>query len=68
MIAQDTGFTQHLPTGEGLFAFNSIEEVLRASHQVQIDYPKHARRARELAEEYFDSAKVLPKLLQQIGV
>ena len=67
VIAQDTGFSRYLPTGEGLFAFTTSEEVVQAAEEVRTDYNKHASQARSLAEEYFDSAKVLPKLLQHIG-
>jgi hypothetical protein len=67
VIAQETGFSRYLPTGEGLFAFKDSEDFVRATEQVGAHYRKHAARARAIAEEYFDSAKVLPKLLQQIG-
>ena len=67
VIAQETGFSRHLPSGEGLFAFNTSGDVLRAVDELRTDYPKQASRARAIAEEYFDSAKVLPKLLQQVG-
>jgi hypothetical protein len=67
VIAQETGFSRHLPTGEGLFAFTNSDDVVQATEAVRADYRKQAVKARSLAEEYFDSAKVLPKLLQQIG-
>jgi hypothetical protein len=67
VIAQETGFSRHLPTGEGLFAFTNSADVVQATEAVRADYKKQAAKARSLAEEYFDSAKVLPKLLQQIG-
>jgi hypothetical protein len=67
VVAQETGFSRHLPTGEGLFAFTNTEDVVQAAETVRADYKKQAARARSLAEEYFDSARVLPKLLQQIG-
>jgi hypothetical protein len=67
VIAQETGFSRHLPTGKGLFAFSRREDVVHATQEVRADYPKHAARARAIAEEYFDSAKVLPRLLEQIG-
>ena len=67
VIAQETGFSSYLPTGEGLFAFTNTEDVVHAVEQLRADYKRHAIRARSLAQEHFDSAKVLPKLLQQIG-
>jgi len=67
VIAQETGFSNYLPTGEGLFAFTNSEDVMNAAEALRADYKKQAAKARSLAEEYFDSAKVLPKLLGQIG-
>ena len=32
------------------------------------DYERHRRAARAVAEEYFDSNKVLGRLVEQIGV
>jgi hypothetical protein len=67
VIAQDTGFTRFLPTGEGLFAFQTSEDVVAAVRALHADYGRHARAARAIAEEYFESDKVLTRLLQGIG-
>jgi len=67
VIAQDTGFARVLPTGSGLFAFSSADDVLAAIEAINGDYAKHRRAARELAEEVFDSAKVLTRLLHSVG-
>jgi len=67
VIAQETGFSRFLPTGAGLFAFETAEDVLAAIEEMNGDYPRHARAARALAEEFFDSDKVLGSLLQRLG-
>ena len=67
MITQDTGFGTVLPTGEGLFAFNSMEEILAAFEEINADYEKHSRAARAIAEEYFKAETVLTKLLGDLG-
>jgi hypothetical protein len=67
VIAQETGFSNFLPTGEGLLAFETMEELLEGLQKVGDDYTKHSRAARMIAEEYFDSDKVLNRLLQQVG-
>ena len=46
VIAQSTGFEQFLPTGEGLFAFRTMDEVLAAVDTIESDYPKACRAAR----------------------
>jgi hypothetical protein len=66
VIAQDTGFSAWLPTGEGLHAFNTPEEALTAIEALQSDYARHARAARSIAREYFDSDRVLSKLLEPL--
>jgi hypothetical protein len=67
VIAQETGFSRFLPTGEGLFAFENTEDILRAIAALRADYPRHARRARAIAEEHFDSDRVLSGLLRTLG-
>lgn len=68
VVTQDTGFTEWLPEGAGLFSFNSPEEAAAAIASVQGDYLYHCKAARELAEEYFDSRKVLTRLLDRLAV
>lgn len=68
VITQDTGFSNVLPTGEGLFAFQTLEDVLAAFDAINSNYHKHCRAALEIAHEYFDSKKVLGNLLRQIGI
>jgi hypothetical protein len=65
VVVQDTGFATALPVGEGLLAFRTLEEAAVAIREVEGDYPQHARAARALAEEYFDSDKVLGRLLEE---
>ena len=65
VVAQDTGFPHHLPTGEGLLAFTSAEEAVPALEGVSADYGRHARAARALAEELLDSRRVLTRLLER---
>src|SRR5262249_38602666 len=68
VITQETGFGRHLPTGEGLFGFTKMNDVLAAIDAVESDYPRHCRAARELAAEYFAADKVLASLMQRAGV
>lgn len=67
VLAQETGFSDLLPIGEGLFAFTTTEDVLEAIESLNLSYERHAATARCLAEEYFDSKKVLDRILDQLG-
>jgi len=67
VITQDTGFGTILPTGEGLFAFNTMEEIQTAFEVIECDYERHCRAARDIAEEYFKAETVLARLLNDLG-
>jgi len=64
-VVQDTGFSAHLPTGEGLFAYRTIDEALAAIDALLSDYERHSRAARELAQTHFAAEVVLPPLLER---
>jgi len=66
VIAQDTGFVSHLPVGEGLFAFATAADAPAAVEAIAADYARHRRVARAIAEEHFDSRRVLPALLERV--
>jgi hypothetical protein len=65
VVAQDTGFSEVLPVGTGLFAFDSIEQAVEAFLSIESDYDLHSRAARAIAEQYFDSDRVLTGLLDE---
>ncbi|HJZ73896.1 MAG TPA: hypothetical protein VKE51_19290 [Vicinamibacterales bacterium] len=67
VVAQDTGFGDYLPTGEGLFAFSTVDDAVSAIDMVNVDYLRHCRRAREIAEVHFRAERVLGSLLERIG-
>ena len=65
VLVQDTGWTAHLPHGDGLLAFSNVDEALAGIDRINGDYSRHARRAGEIAREYFDAARVLRRLLEE---
>ena len=64
IVVQDTGFSAVLPVGEGLLPFTTMEEAVGALHEAEGNYARHSKTASAIAEEYFDSDKVLSRLLQ----
>jgi hypothetical protein len=68
VLVQDTGFSRNLPVGEGLLTFTTLEQAVAGANAIAGDYDGHCRAARSVAEEYFDSDKVLSRLLEEIGV
>lgn len=67
-VVQDTGWSDYLPTGEGLFAFRDAAGAVAAIDAIERDYPRHQQAARFLAETRFDSSVVLTDLLDQVAV
>jgi hypothetical protein len=68
VITQDTAFGKYIPTGEGLFSFTTMEEILAAIDAINSDYQKHSRTARAIAAENFRAETVLGKLLEDAGL
>jgi hypothetical protein len=66
-LVQDTGFSRNLPTGAGLLTFSNMEEAMAGAESITRDYAIHRCAARAVAEEYFDSNKVLQRLLSEIA-
>ena len=68
VITQETGFSNILPTGQGLFAFSTMEEIVQAVESINSDYEHHRRAASAIAQEYFNYEVVLTRLLADIGL
>jgi GT2 family glycosyltransferase len=68
VVTQETGFGNVFPTGCGLFGFDSPDEALAAVEEIDGDYTRHARGARELARELFSHEVVLGRLLEDLDV
>ena len=63
-IVQDTGFSANIPTGDGLLAFENEDQAIAAIESVAAHPDRHARAATEVAREYFDSSRVLTRLIE----
>src|SRR5215212_250653 len=61
-VVQDTGFSEHVPTGDGLFAFRTADEAKAHLESIRANYERHSRAARELARAHFSAEVVLPDL------
>jgi hypothetical protein len=66
VLAQDTGLGELYPLGEGLLAFSTLDEAVAGVEAIRSDPARHARAARALAVEHFDSDKVLGRLLERL--
>ena len=68
VITQDTAFGNVLPTGEGLFAFSSLDDVAAAVERIDRDPRRHQAAAEAIAREYFSHEVVLGGLLDYLGM
>lgn len=68
VVVQDTGFKNYYPTGEGLFAFNTIDEAVAAIENIETNYRHHCDAARAVAEREFTADMVLQRLLNDAGL
>jgi len=64
VIIEDTGLKDWLPVGEGLLTFQDPTSAVDCINTVNSQYEHHAQAARDIAEEYFATDKVLPRLLE----
>jgi hypothetical protein len=66
VITQDTRWSAYIPSGAGVLAINNLEDALEAVNEISGNYAYHARAAKNIAHEYFDSFKVLGDILDHI--
>jgi hypothetical protein len=62
-VVQDTGPSSFLPDDGGLFRFSTASEAVEAFAAINEDYRKHCRKARFIAERYFDSKQIALEIL-----
>ena len=68
VVSQDTGFSNVLPTGQGLFGFTTLEQAVTAIDQINSDYERQCEAARDFAHEYLDAARIASKMLTDLGL
>lgn len=66
VITQETGFSRFLPTGRGLHAFRTMDEVVEAIEAIERDYEGSSAAAYEIAREHFAAEKVLNEMLRRL--
>jgi len=67
VVAQDTGWTAALPSGDGLLSFTDTISAAAALAEVAAAPDRHARAAREIAEAHLSAPVVLGPLLDRLG-
>jgi hypothetical protein len=68
VVAQDTGWSDHLPSEKGVLAFSTAEQATEALEAVEASPEIHGAAARDIAARFFDARVVLTRLLSDAGV
>src|SRR5207244_1343627 len=68
VITQETGFSNHLPTGRGLFGFRTMEEIPAAIDTIESSYTRASQAALEIANACFSATVVLQSLLRRANL
>jgi hypothetical protein len=63
VLAEETGFSDFIPTGRGIVKFGDIEEALAGVAEIDGNYAMHSRYAREIAADLFNSDRQLRAML-----
>jgi hypothetical protein len=64
-VVQHTGASRFLPDADGLLRFRNFEEAIHLLAETEVNYARHCKSARVLAETFFDASKVAHKLLER---
>ena len=63
VLLQETGWSNWLPEGMGLVAFDSLDEAVERVKEIEKDYAAHSRGAEKVAEEHLDARRSIPQAL-----
>jgi hypothetical protein len=67
-LVQSTGCEWKFPGQQGFVTFHNFDEALAGLKAIEADYDTHCKAARRLAEQHFDSSRVLSELLSHVGL
>ena len=68
VVLQDNGLRGVLPSGEGLFLVDDVEQAAAAIKAIRREPARHARAARAIAVEHLDAGEVLGRFLDELSV
>lgn len=66
-LVQSTGCEWKFPDQKGLVMFRNHEEAIAGLNAIDEDYLEHCAAARRIAEQHFDSTKVLDQVLAHVA-
>ncbi len=67
-LVQETGFSKHIPIGNGILTFRTMDEAILGANKIANDYENQCHSARQIAMKFFDSQEVLGRFLDEVGL
>jgi hypothetical protein len=65
-VVQDTGWSKFVPSGAGMFAFETMQQSIDALTRIASDAAKQRATAYDVAREYLAPDRVLPPMIDAI--
>ncbi|HEX8324511.1 MAG TPA: hypothetical protein VF595_11440 [Tepidisphaeraceae bacterium] len=65
-VVQDTKWSRYVPSGEGVIAFETMEQAIDGLRAITADPARHRAAAYDIAREYLSPERVLPPMLEAI--
>ena len=65
-VVQDTKWSRYVPSGEGVIAFDTMDQATEGLRAIQADTARHRAAAYGVAREYLAPDRVLPPMLDAI--
>ena len=66
VVTQDTTWSRYIPSGHGVMAIHDLESATDAVKEIKSNYKHHSAAATEIANEYFDSSRILGDILSHV--
>jgi len=66
-VVQDTAWSRYIPSGEGVIAFNTIDEAAAGLERVASDSIRHRKAAYDIAREYLAPDRVINAMFADMG-
>jgi hypothetical protein len=68
VVLQETGWSEVLPSGDGLRAWRDLDEAAEVLRELEANPARHSAAARRVAEEFLDARKVVSAFLARLGL
>lgn len=66
VVLQDTGWSAHLPAGEGLLAFEDLDGAVACLERVEREPERHRDAARAVAEEHLSAELIIGNIIDRV--